>query len=64
MINCFQVLLSTSTCGATTRNLDWQVINTSGDPNPDDPEPSVLFKLTDSPYTREMWDVPFEVGSD
>jgi glucose-6-phosphate 1-epimerase len=40
------------------------VINTSGDPNPDDPEPSVLFKLTDSPYTREMWDVPFEVGSD
>ena len=29
-------------------------------PQPDDPEPSVMFKLKDNDYTREMWDVGFE----
>ena len=42
------------------RNSDWTVISSSADPNPDDPEPSVMFKLRDSEYTREMWDHAFE----
>ena len=42
------------------RNMDWSVISSSADPNPDDPEPSVMFKLKDNGYTREMWDVAFE----
>ena len=42
------------------RNVDWVVCSTSADPNPDDPEPSVMFKLKDNDYTREMWDVGFE----
>lgn len=39
---------------------DWTVISSSADPNPDDPEPSVMLKLKDNGYTREMWDVAFE----
>lgn len=42
------------------RNMDWSVISSSADPNPDDPEPSVMLKLKDNAYTREMWDVGFE----
>ena len=42
------------------RNVDWVVCSSSADPNPDDPEPSVMFKLKDNDYTREMWDVGFE----
>jgi glucose-6-phosphate 1-epimerase len=42
------------------RNLDWSVISSSADPNPDDPEPSVMFMLKDNEYTREMWDFAFQ----
>uniref|UniRef100_A0A7S0S6A0 glucose-6-phosphate 1-epimerase n=1 Tax=Mantoniella antarctica TaxID=81844 RepID=A0A7S0S6A0_9CHLO len=42
------------------RNLDWSVISTSADVNPDDPEPSVLLKLRHNAYTREMWNEAFE----
>jgi glucose-6-phosphate 1-epimerase len=42
------------------RNLDWSVISSSADPNPDDPEPSVLLMLKDNEYTRGMWDCAFQ----
>ena len=42
------------------RNLDWSVISSSADPNPDDPEPSVLLTLKDNEYTRSMWDYAFQ----
>ena len=34
----------------------WSVISSSADPNPDDPEPAVMFMLKDNEYTRGMWD--------
>ena len=42
------------------RNLDWSVISSSADPNPDDPEPSVMLMLKDNEYTRGMWDHAFQ----
>lgn len=42
------------------RNLDWSVISSSADPNPDDPEPAVMFMLKDNEYTRGMWDHAFQ----
>ena len=42
------------------RNVDWEVIGTSADVNPDDPEPAVMLRLRPSEYTKKMWDVPFE----
>ena len=42
------------------RNLDWSVISSSADPNPDYPEPSVLLMLKDNEYTRGMWDCAFQ----
>jgi glucose-6-phosphate 1-epimerase len=42
------------------RNLDWSVISSSADPNPDDPEPSVMLMLKDNEYTRGMWDCAFQ----
>ena len=42
------------------RNCDWEVIGTSADVNPDDPEPAVMLRLKPNEYTRAMWDEPFE----
>ena len=36
------------------------MISSSADPNPDDPEPSVLLTLKDNEYTRSMWDYAFQ----
>jgi glucose-6-phosphate 1-epimerase len=37
------------------RNLPWEVLRTSGDVNPDYPEPSVTLRLSDSAATRSVW---------
>jgi len=42
------------------RNVDWEVIGTSADVNPDDPEPAVMLRLRPNAYTKAMWDEPFE----
>ena len=42
------------------RNVDWEVIGTSADVNPDDPEPAVMMRLKPNEYTRAMWDEAFE----
>ena len=42
------------------RNCDWEVIGTSADVNPDDPEPAVMLRLRPNEYTRAMWDEAFE----
>jgi glucose-6-phosphate 1-epimerase len=42
------------------RNLDWSVISSSADPNPDDPEPSVMLSLKDNEYTRQIWPCAFQ----
>lgn len=42
------------------RNLEWEVLRTSADVNPDYPEPAVMLKLTSNEYTRGMWQKEFE----
>ncbi len=42
------------------RNCEWEVIGTSADVNPDDPEPAVMLRLRPNEYTRSMWDEAFE----
>ena len=42
------------------RNVAWEVLRTSADLRPDDPEPCVQLRLTDSDYTRSMWPHSFE----
>ena len=42
------------------RNCDWEVIGSSADVNPDDPEPAVMLALKPNDFTRSMWDEPFE----
>lgn len=37
------------------RNLDWEVADTSADPQPDDRDPEVQLVLSDNDYTRAMW---------
>ncbi|GAQ89495.1 aldose 1-epimerase family protein [Klebsormidium nitens] len=43
------------------RNLDWAIVSTSADANPDDPEPMLELLLTDNEYTRKMW--PYEFAA-
>jgi hypothetical protein len=47
---CVAPILTTCVCGWMGRRYraDWSVISSSADPNPDDPEPSVLLKLKDN----------------
>lgn len=44
------------------RNLDWEVAETSADPQPDDRDPEVQLVLTDNDYTRGMWPHSFKVA--
>lgn len=43
------------------RNLDWAIVSTSADANPDDPEPMLELLLTDNEYTQKMW--PYEFAA-
>lgn len=43
------------------RNLDWEISNTSADPNPDEKDPSLELVLTDNEYTTKMWPYKFKV---
>ncbi len=38
----------------------WEVIGTSADVNPDDPEPAVMLSLKSNEETRKMWPFEFE----
>jgi len=42
------------------RNLEWELVGSSADVNPDFPEPAVLLKLTESEYTKKMWPYSFD----
>ena len=42
------------------RNMRWEVIGTSADVNPDDPEPAVMLSLKSNEETRKMWPFEFE----
>eukprot|EP00958_Prasinococcus_capsulatus_P011586 scaffold1146_cov399-Prasinococcus_capsulatus_cf.AAC.75 len=44
------------------RNVNWEVAAASADVNPDDPEPCLELTLTDSDYSRSMWDKPVTVA--
>jgi len=44
------------------RNLDWEVVGASADPQPDDRDPEVELVLTDNDYTRSMWPHSFKVA--
>eukprot|EP00192_Tetraselmis_astigmatica_P010625 CAMPEP_0117675732 /NCGR_PEP_ID=MMETSP0804-20121206/15772_1 /TAXON_ID=1074897 /ORGANISM="Tetraselmis astigmatica, Strain CCMP880" /LENGTH=353 /DNA_ID=CAMNT_0005484775 /DNA_START=124 /DNA_END=1185 /DNA_ORIENTATION=- len=43
------------------RNLTWEIASTSADLQPDEKDPEVELVLTDSEYTRGMWDFPFKM---
>ena len=42
------------------RNMRWEVVGTSADVNPDDPEPAVMFSLKSNEETKKMWPFEFE----
>ena len=42
------------------RNMRWEVIGTSADVNPDDPEPAVMLSLKSNEETKKMWPHDFE----
>lgn len=44
------------------RNLDWEVVGSSADPQPDDRDPEIEIALIDNEYTKKMWPHDFMVA--
>jgi len=44
------------------RNLDWEVVGSSADPQPDDRDPEIELALIDNEYTKKMWPHDFMVA--
>lgn len=44
------------------RNLDWEVVGSSADPQPDDRDPEVELVLVENEYTKAMWPHDFMVA--
>lgn len=44
------------------RNLDWEVVGSSADPQPDDRDPEIELVLVENEYTKAMWPHDFMVA--
>lgn len=44
------------------RNLDWEVVGSSADPQPDDRDPQIELVLVENEYTKSMWPYDFMVA--